>query len=105
MSAARRLYRNAHLLDPASGLDMPGDLLVDGDRIARDAELISLNSHLDSDSTAVLEELHRPLVLLGGSARLERAEVATSTRFRILLPRIESIFAGLQLANHRFASA
>ncbi len=30
----RRLYRNARLLDPESGLDAPGDLLVEGDRIA-----------------------------------------------------------------------
>ncbi len=34
MTAARRLFRNARLLDPESGLDSPGDLLVDGDRIA-----------------------------------------------------------------------
>src|SRR5436305_2428546 len=34
MSAARRLFRNARLIDPESGLDAPGDLLVDGDRIA-----------------------------------------------------------------------
>jgi len=34
VTAARRLYRNARLLDPASGLDAPGDLLVEGDRIA-----------------------------------------------------------------------
>jgi len=31
---ARRLYRNARLLDPESGLDAPGDLFVEGDRIA-----------------------------------------------------------------------
>src|SRR3954462_11498401 len=30
----RRLYRNARLLDPQSGIDGPGDLLVEGDRIA-----------------------------------------------------------------------
>jgi dihydroorotase len=30
----RRLYRNARLLDPASGLDQQGDLLVEDDRIA-----------------------------------------------------------------------
>ena len=30
----RRLYRNARLLDPDSGLDQRGDLLVEGDRIA-----------------------------------------------------------------------
>src|SRR5258707_15734529 len=31
---ARRLYRNARLVDPESGLDAPGDLLIEGDRIA-----------------------------------------------------------------------
>ncbi len=31
---ATRLYRNARLLDPATGLDASGDLLVEGDRIA-----------------------------------------------------------------------
>jgi dihydroorotase len=34
MTGVRRLYRNARLLDPDSGLDAPGDLLVEGDRIA-----------------------------------------------------------------------
>ncbi|MGE0260025.1 MAG: dihydroorotase family protein [Alphaproteobacteria bacterium] len=34
MSGARRLFRNARLLDPESRLDQPGDLLVEGDRIA-----------------------------------------------------------------------
>ena len=34
MIGIRRLYRNARLLDPDSGLDGPGDLLVEGDRIA-----------------------------------------------------------------------
>lgn len=31
---ARRLFRNARLLDPDTGLDAPGDLLIEGDRIA-----------------------------------------------------------------------
>src|SRR6266436_5154119 len=30
----RRLYRNARLLDPESGLDAPGDILLEDDRIA-----------------------------------------------------------------------
>jgi dihydroorotase len=34
MSGARRLIRNARLLDPESGLDGPGDLVIEGDRIA-----------------------------------------------------------------------
>jgi dihydroorotase len=34
VNGARRLYRNARLLDPESGLDAPGDLLVEDDRIA-----------------------------------------------------------------------
>ncbi|MBV9016354.1 MAG: dihydroorotase [Alphaproteobacteria bacterium] len=32
--SGRRLIRNARLLDPESGLDAPGDLLIDGDKIA-----------------------------------------------------------------------
>ena len=53
MTATRRLYRNARLLDPESGLDASGDLLVEDDRIAalggvlgdgvgEDAEIIDL---------------------------------------------------------------
>src|SRR5438105_1867377 len=34
MSGPRRLFRNARLIDPESGLDAPGDLLIDGDKIA-----------------------------------------------------------------------
>src|SRR5438067_3034521 len=34
MSGTRRLIRNARLLDPESGLDAPGDVLIDGDKIA-----------------------------------------------------------------------
>ncbi len=30
----RLLIRGARLLDPASGLDAPGDLLIDGTKIA-----------------------------------------------------------------------
>src|SRR5439155_2289812 len=34
VTGVRRLYRNARLLDPESGLDAPGDLLLEGGRIA-----------------------------------------------------------------------
>src|SRR5689334_7019481 len=34
MSGGRRLIRNARLLDPDSGLDAAGDLLIEGDKIA-----------------------------------------------------------------------
>ena len=34
MSGARRLIRNARLIDPDSGLDAAGDLLIEGDKIA-----------------------------------------------------------------------
>ncbi|MGD9617813.1 MAG: dihydroorotase family protein [Alphaproteobacteria bacterium] len=34
VTGSRRLYRNARLLDPDSGRDQRGDLLVEGDRIA-----------------------------------------------------------------------
>jgi dihydroorotase len=41
MSGRRQLFRNARLIDPEAGFDFPGNLLVDGDRIAalgRDVE-------------------------------------------------------------------
>jgi len=47
-----------------------------------------------------LEVLHGALVLLGGLARLERAEVAALAGLRILLARVEPIFTRLQLADH-----
>jgi len=34
MTGPRRLFRGARLIDPDTALDMPGDLLIDGDRIA-----------------------------------------------------------------------
>src|SRR5204862_2808515 len=34
VSGARRLIRNARLIDPDSGLDAAGDLLIEGDKIA-----------------------------------------------------------------------
>jgi dihydroorotase len=34
VSSARRLFRGARLLDPDSGFDAPGDVLVEGERIA-----------------------------------------------------------------------
>jgi dihydroorotase len=34
VSGLRRLFQNARLLDPESGRDEPGDLLIEGDRIA-----------------------------------------------------------------------
>jgi dihydroorotase len=50
VTAARHLYRNARLLDPASGRDAPGDLLVEDDRIVAiggtlggDAEIVDLS--------------------------------------------------------------
>ena len=47
-----------------------------------------------------LEELHGTLVLLGGSQRLERAEVAAFAGGRILLARVEAVFARFELADH-----
>jgi dihydroorotase len=47
VSAMRRLFCHARLIDPASGLDGPGDLLVEGDRIA--ALGANLGDGLDSD--------------------------------------------------------
>ena len=47
-----------------------------------------------------LEVLHRALVLLGGGAGLEGAEIAAPAGLRIDLARIEAIAARRKLADH-----
>src|SRR5262245_30900604 len=51
-------------------------------------------------ASAVLEELHRALVLLRRRAGGERPQVAALTGPWIQLPRIEPVMARLELANH-----
>ena len=51
MTAMRRLYRDARLIDPDSGFDGPGDLLVADDTIA------ALGPHLDSADAAEIIDL------------------------------------------------
>jgi hypothetical protein len=51
-------------------------------------------------STATLEELHGPLVLLGGRAAPERAEIPPAAGTWIPRPRVEPILTRCQLANH-----
>jgi hypothetical protein len=46
------------------------------------------------------EELHGALMLLGRRARLEGAEVPALAGFWILLSGVESVFPGLELADH-----
>jgi hypothetical protein len=50
-----------------------------------------------------LEILHLALVLLGGRARFERAEIAALARLRVDFAGVEPIFAGLQFAYHEIA--
>src|SRR5262245_39737535 len=50
--------------------------------------------------SVALKELHSPFVLLGGSSSFERPEFAPPAGVRIVLPRIQAIPAGLELANH-----
>src|SRR5262245_23931991 len=50
--------------------------------------------------SATLEVLHGALVLLGGRARLERAEVSPFPGLWIDLPRVESILARRELSDH-----
>jgi hypothetical protein len=47
-----------------------------------------------------LEVLHVTLMLFGSRARLERTEIAALAGTRILLSRIQTVFAGLELADH-----
>jgi dihydroorotase len=50
MTGSRRLYRNARLLDPDSGLDQRGDLLVEGDRIAAFGQDIGAQVGADAET-------------------------------------------------------
>src|SRR5690349_16373394 len=54
-----------------------------------------------ADSPAPLEELHRALVLLGRRARLEGAEVPPLASLRVLLARVQTVLARLELPDHR----
>ena len=47
-----------------------------------------------------LEILHGALVLLGGSARGESAEIAPPAGLRILLARVQPVLSGRELADH-----
>jgi hypothetical protein len=47
-----------------------------------------------------LEELHRALVLLRRSARLERTEIPALAGLRILLAGVEPVLARAEFANH-----
>jgi hypothetical protein len=47
-----------------------------------------------------LEVLNLAFVLLGGGPRLECAQIATLSGFRIFLTGVQAIFAGLKLSNH-----
>jgi hypothetical protein len=60
--------------------------------------------------SGALEILHRPLVLLGGQARLERPQIPATPGLWILLSRVETETARSQLPDHEaspnvFASA
>src|SRR5438128_292972 len=46
------------------------------------------------------EVLHCPFVLLGCSARFERAQILSPPAPRVLLPRVKSIFAGFKFPDH-----
>src|SRR5882757_3665418 len=52
-----------------------------------------------------LEVLHRALVLFGGGPRFERAQISTALGLRIELPRIQTIFARAQFADHEYTSS
>jgi hypothetical protein len=46
------------------------------------------------------EKLNRALVLFRGFEGFERAEVPPFSGLRVLFPRVETIFTGLQFSNH-----
>src|SRR2546422_8136373 len=54
----------------------------------------------EPSSSVPLEELNGALVLEGSFARSKGAQIPSSARARILLPRIESILSGRQPSDH-----
>src|SRR5262245_1758679 len=50
-----------------------------------------------------LEVLHLPLMLLGGGAGGEGAQVATLASLGVLLAGVEAVLAGVKLADHGLA--
>jgi hypothetical protein len=54
---------------------------------------------------AALEELDGPLVLLGGAASRERAEILTTLGSRIDLAGIEPVLAAWKLSDHGWSKA
>ena len=53
-----------------------------------------------SESPSTLEELHGSLVLLGGGPACERAQVTSPPGPRVHFPGIQTVLAGLELADH-----
>ena len=51
-----------------------------------------------------LEVLHRALVLLGGGSSFEGAKISTAFGLGVELPRVQSIFAGTEFADHESPS-
>ena len=75
----RLLIRGAWLLDPASGLDAPGDLLVGGERIASIGKLGLVRKHgVETGSQTQFLGVWCPHSGLAGPDRAIRAEI---TRF------------------------
>jgi len=50
-----------------------------------------------------LEILHRALMLLGGGASSEGAQIAASACFRIQFPRVQPVGAAGEFSDHRLA--
>jgi len=50
------------------------------------------------------EVLNGPLMFLGGGATCERSQVAPLAGFGVLLARVQTVLAGLQVTNHRGSS-
>src|SRR5215831_18624312 len=59
-----------------------------------------MNSYPQPLLPTSLEELNGSLMTLGRAPRAERAEIASTPRFRIRLTRVQPIAAVFELANH-----
>ena len=64
------------------------------------AAVATVVAELRTPVLVVFEVLHRPLVLFGGGAAAERAEVSALAGSRVGFSRVQAVFARAEFANH-----
>src|SRR5450432_2635233 len=85
---------------PARRDDDQYPVVLGGETTKRGRSIGGVTRDFAGGALAVLEELNRPLVLLGGLSGLEGSEVPALARPGIELPRIQTVLSRAELSNH-----